>query len=82
MNEHGKYVAVEVLSKDENDTGGIVQLKHGHQRKISVKVKTVPDTGNLPLTLHSISNVGVGSIIGRSKLQKPLNSYQDDGITM
>ena len=80
MNEFGQYSAVEIVQKDEVETGGIVQLRHGQQRRIVCKVKMVPNSGNLPLTLHSIVGVSVGSVIGRSRLQKPLNSFQDEGL--
>ena len=80
MNEHGHYTGVEVTPSPDVETGGVVQLKHGQQRRIQAKLRLVPNTGNLPLTIHSIVGVSVGSVVGRSKLQKPLNSFQDDGL--
>ena len=80
MGDHGHYNAVVVTPSADVDTGGVVQLRHGQQRRIKVQVKLVPNSGNLPLTIHSIVGVSVGSVTGRSKLQKPLNSYQDDGL--
>ena len=81
MNEYGHYAAVDVLQKDDNETGGVVQLKHGQQRLIVARVTSVPNTGNLPFSVHSIIGVSVGNVTGRSKLQRPLSSYQDDGLS-
>ena len=80
MNEHGHYTGVEVTPSPDVETGGVVRLRHGQQRRIQARLRLVPNTGNLPLTIHSIVGVSVGSVMGRSKLQKPLNSFQDDGL--
>ena len=56
-------------------------MKHGHQRRIVVRVKPVDNSGKLALNLHSIVGVSVGSVVGRSKFQKPLDSFQDEGLS-
>ena len=81
INDYGKYMPVEVQQRDDVDVGGIMQLRQGQQRRILAKVKPVPNSGNLPIVCESISSIQVGSISGRNKLQKPLNSYQEDDLS-
>ena len=79
MDEFGRYSSVDVVHSDEVRSGGVVQLKHGQQRRILVKVKTVSNSGSLPLHIDSIVQVSVGSVIGRSKFQ--VNQSRDKDLT-
>ncbi|XP_071804732.1 kinesin-like protein KIF13A isoform X3 [Asterias amurensis] len=81
LNEQGDYVAVECQHKSEMLTGGIFQLRQGHSRRIMIKVKPVLNSGTLPIICEAITSVSVGSICARSKLQKGLDSYQDDDLS-
>ena len=82
MNEHGTYTAVEVAARDDGeDAGGVVQLRHGHQRRLVARLSAVPNSGNLPLNIHSVVSVSAGSLVARSKFQRPLNSFQDEGLS-
>ncbi|XP_038051604.1 kinesin-like protein KIF13B [Patiria miniata] len=81
LNEQGDYVPVECLHKSEVLTGGIFQLRQGHSRRILIRVKPVLNSGTLPIICEAITSVSVGSICGRSKLQKGLDSYQDDDLS-
>ena len=80
INEFGKYTPDEIQQRDDNEVGGIFQLRQGQQRRIQVKVKPVPNSGNLPIVCENISNIQVGSFTARNKLQKPLSSYQEDDL--
>ncbi|XP_022106893.1 kinesin-like protein KIF13A isoform X4 [Acanthaster planci] len=80
LNEQGDYVPVECLHKAEVLTGGIFQLRQGHSRRILIRVKPVQNSGTLPIICEAITSVTVGSICARSKLQKGLDSYQDDDL--
>ena len=46
-----------------------------------IKVKPVLNSGTLPIICEAITSVSVGSICARSKLQKGLDSYQDDDLS-
>ena len=81
INEYGKYTPVDIQQREDIEVGGILQLRQGQQRRIQIKVKPVPNSGNLPIVCESISNIQIGSISARSKLQKPLNSYQEDDLS-
>ena len=43
-------------------------------------MKPVQNSGTLPIICEAITSVTVGSICARSKLQKGLDSYQDDDL--
>lgn len=53
----------------------------GHSRRIKVRVKTVTESGTLPLIPDTITSVSIGGITNRSRLQKGLDSYQEDDLT-
>ena len=80
MNEQGQYVAAEIQQRDDVGTGGIYQLRHGQQRRICVKLKPIHNTGNLPIVCEYLTLVEVGNPIARSKLQRPLDSFQEDDL--
>ncbi|XP_030054570.1 kinesin-like protein KIF13B [Microcaecilia unicolor] len=79
LNENGEYCPVEVLPAKDVQTGGIFQLRQGQSRRILVEVKSVQDSGTLPLIEESISSVGVGCIkIRQAKLQKTHKIHQEE----
>ena len=59
----------------------IVLYLQGHSRRITVSVKPVQNSGTLPLICESISCVQIGCVVARSKLQKGLDSYQEEDLT-
>ena len=81
INEYGKYTPVEIQQREDIEVGGILQLRQGQQRRIQIKVKPVPNSGNLPIVCESISSIQVGSFTSRNRLQRPLNSYQEDDLS-
>uniref|UniRef100_G3SUG2 Kinesin family member 13B n=1 Tax=Loxodonta africana TaxID=9785 RepID=G3SUG2_LOXAF len=62
QNENGDYCPVEVISAKDVPTGGIFQLRQGQSRRIQVEVKSVQESGTLPLMEECILSVGVGCI--------------------
>lgn len=82
LNDNGEYSAVEVTNRSEVLTGGVYQLRQGQQRRIQVRVKPVQNSGTLPIICQSIINVAVGSVTVRSRLQKPMDSYQEEDLTV
>jgi kinesin family protein 13 len=63
-------------------TGGVYQLRQGQQRRIQTRISAVPDSGTLPIICQSIINISIGSVTVRSRLQKPLDSYQEEDLTV
>ncbi|CAH1248125.1 KIF13A [Branchiostoma lanceolatum] len=82
LNEQGEYTPVELQVKPEVLTGGVFQLRQGHSRRIQVKVKPVHNSGTLPIICESITSIAVGCVAARSKLQKGLDSYQEDDLNL
>ncbi|XP_043476457.1 kinesin-like protein KIF13A isoform X2 [Leptopilina heterotoma] len=82
LNEQGEYTPVEVVAKPDTLTGGIYQLRQGQQRRIQVRVKPVQNSGTLPIICQSILNIAVGSVSGRNRFQNPLDSYQDEDLSI
>ncbi|KAK5639247.1 hypothetical protein RI129_011739 [Pyrocoelia pectoralis] len=80
LNDQGEYTSVEVSNKGDVLTGGVYQLRQGQQRRIQVRVKPVQNSGTLPIICQSILKIEVGSVLVRSRLQKPLDSYQDEDL--
>ncbi|XP_063219921.1 kinesin-like protein KIF13A isoform X3 [Bacillus rossius redtenbacheri] len=82
LNEQGEYTPVEVTSRGDILTGGVYQLRQGQQRRIQVRVKPVQKSGTLPIICQSIVSIAVGSVSVRSRLQKPLDSYQEEDLAV
>ncbi|KAG8226151.1 hypothetical protein J437_LFUL005812 [Ladona fulva] len=88
LNEQGEYTAVEVTSGGTSTggeylpTGGVFQLRQGQQRRIQVRVVPVHNSGTLPIICESIVSIAVGSVTVRSRLQKPLDSYQEEDLAV
>lgn len=82
LNDNGEYAPVEVTARAEMLTGGVYQLRQGQQRRIEVRVKPVQNSGTLPIICQSIVSIAVGSVNTRSRLQKPLDSYQEEDLTI
>ena len=82
LDETGEYIPVEVVGDDDVAAGGIIQLKQGQQRRICARVEPIHNSGTLPLICESIQSVSVGSPCVRNKLQRPLDSYQEDDLSV
>ncbi|XP_049818282.1 kinesin-like protein KIF13A isoform X3 [Aethina tumida] len=82
LNDVGDYSAVEVMLRNDMLTGGIYQLRQGQQRRIQVRVKPVSNSGTLPIICEQIIKIDVGAVLVRSRLQKPLDSYQEEDLVL
>ncbi|XP_076339669.1 kinesin-like protein KIF13A isoform X2 [Tachypleus tridentatus] len=81
LNDQGEHTPVEVTCKPDMAAGGVFQLRQGQQRRILVRVKPVQDSGTLPIICEAITNIAIGCVCSRSKLQKPLDSYQEEDLS-
>ncbi|KAK7479091.1 hypothetical protein BaRGS_00029683, partial [Batillaria attramentaria] len=82
LNDQGEYIPVEVIPKPEVPCAGAFQLRQGHSRRIQVRVKPVANSGTLPLICECITSLSIGCLVVRSKLQKGLDSYQEEDLTV
>lgn len=82
LNDNGEYAPVEVIASKDMLTGGVYQLRQGQQRRILVRVKPVQNSGTLPIICQSIISIAIGSVTVRSRLQKPLDSYQEEDLSV
>ncbi|KAL0268806.1 UNVERIFIED_CONTAM: hypothetical protein PYX00_010619 [Menopon gallinae] len=82
LTEQGEYSPVEVISKPDVLTGGVYQLRQGQQRRIQVRVRPVQQSGTLPIICQSVVSIAIGSVCIRSRLQKALDSYQEEDLTI
>jgi kinesin family protein 13 len=48
---------------------------------VKVRVRTVTESGILPLIPDTITSISIGGISNRSKMQKGLDSYQEDDLS-
>ncbi|XP_061481800.1 kinesin-like protein KIF13B isoform X2 [Rhineura floridana] len=83
LNENGEYCPVEVIPAKDVHTGGIFQLRQGQSHRIQVEVKSVQESGTLPLMEESILSVGVGCVqIRHFKSPKSHESHQEEDDDM
>ncbi|XP_050727701.1 kinesin-like protein KIF13A isoform X3 [Eriocheir sinensis] len=82
LGECGDYVSVEVTPQKDVLTGGVYQLRQGQQRRIVCRVKPVSNSGTLPLICEAITNISIGSVCGRLRCQKQLDSYTEEDLNI
>ncbi|ETE64232.1 Kinesin-like protein KIF13B, partial [Ophiophagus hannah] len=83
LNENGEYCPVEVTPAKDVHSGGIFQLKQGQSHRIQVEVKSVQESGTLPLMEESILSVAVGCVqIRHIKSPKSHETYQEEDDDM
>ncbi|XP_077366872.1 kinesin-like protein KIF13B isoform X2 [Festucalex cinctus] len=86
LNDAGQFTPVEILPAKDVRTGGIFQLKQGQSRRVQVELRSVPDSGTMPLISISILSVSIGDVKvqnttkGRDSLlvrDEEMDSYQE-----
>ncbi|CAI5771486.1 KIF13B isoform X1 [Podarcis lilfordi] len=83
LNENGEYCPVEVIPAKDVHTGGIFQLRQGQSHRIQVEVKSVQESGTLPLMEESILSVGVGCVqIKHTRSPKGHEIHQEEDDDM
>uniref|UniRef100_A0A8C1W1S5 Kinesin family member 13Ba n=1 Tax=Cyprinus carpio TaxID=7962 RepID=A0A8C1W1S5_CYPCA len=81
LNENGEYMPVEVVPARDVRTGGIFQLKQGQSRRIQVDVRSVQDSGTMPLIAEIILGVSIGCVEIR-QVQMTKNNEPQEGDEM
>ncbi|RUS88910.1 hypothetical protein EGW08_003349, partial [Elysia chlorotica] len=82
LNDQGEYAPVEVSPKPDVPCAGVMQLRQGMSRRVLVRVKPVANSGTLPLICESISSLAIGCVSVRARLQKGMDSYQEEDLTV
>ncbi|CAH2102180.1 unnamed protein product [Euphydryas editha] len=82
LNDQGEYAPVEVAARGDVVTGGVYQVRQGQQRRVGVRVRPAANSGTLPIICQHIVSVELGSVTVRSRLQKPLDSYQEEDLAV
>ncbi|KAM9817552.1 kinesin-like protein KIF13B [Neosynchiropus ocellatus] len=81
INENGDFVPVEVIPARDVRTGGIFQLRQGQSRRLQVDVRSVQDSGTMPLIAEIVLGVSVGCVEIRSTASHQeaddMDSYQE-----
>ncbi|XP_077376316.1 kinesin-like protein KIF13B isoform X2 [Festucalex cinctus] len=80
INENGDFVPVEVIPARDVNTGGIFQLRQGQARRIQVDVRSVQDSGTMPLISEIVLAVSVGCVEITSTISTEgdeMDSYQE-----
>ncbi|XP_068174218.1 kinesin-like protein KIF13B [Antennarius striatus] len=81
INENGDFVPVEVVPARDVRTGGIFQLRQGQSRRIQVDVRSVQDSGTMPLIAEVLLAVSVGCVEIRNTTAEQegdeMDSYQE-----
>ncbi|XP_029569751.1 kinesin-like protein KIF13B isoform X2 [Salmo trutta] len=62
INENGDFMPVEVIPARDVRTGGIFQLRQGQSRRLQVEVRSVQDSGTMPLIAEVLLAVSVGCV--------------------
>ncbi|XP_043551300.1 kinesin-like protein KIF13B isoform X2 [Chiloscyllium plagiosum] len=79
LNENGEYVPVEVTFSKDVFTGGIFQLRQGQSRRIQVEVRSVQDSGTLPLIAEAVLSIAVGCVKTRpARNQKYPDAHMEE----
>ncbi|KAJ8271049.1 hypothetical protein GJAV_G00122190 [Gymnothorax javanicus] len=79
LNEVGEFVSVEVVPARDIRTGGIFQLRQGQSRRVLVEVRSVQDSGTMPLIVESVLSISVGNVtIRQARVNKGSESQQGD----
>ncbi|KAK3766399.1 hypothetical protein RRG08_056073 [Elysia crispata] len=82
LNDQGEYAPVEVSPKPDVPCAGVMQLRQGMSRRVLVRVKPVANSGTLPLICESITSLAIGCVNVRARLQKGMDSYQEEDLTV
>ncbi|KAL2098554.1 hypothetical protein ACEWY4_005034 [Coilia grayii] len=83
LNEFGEYIPVEVVPARDVRTGGIFQLRQGQSRRIQVEVRSVQDSGTMPLIVEAVLGVSVGCVeIQQARPLKGNDNQQPEGDEM
>ncbi|XP_049319815.1 kinesin-like protein KIF13B isoform X3 [Astyanax mexicanus] len=77
LNENGEYMPVEVVPARDVRTGGVFQLRQGQSRRVQVDVRSVQDSGTMPLIAEIILGVSIGCVEIRQARPAKANDSQE-----
>nr|XP_046195576.1 LOW QUALITY PROTEIN: kinesin-like protein KIF13B [Oncorhynchus gorbuscha] len=79
LNDAGEFTPVEVLPPKDVGTGGIFLLRQGQSRRVQVEVRSVQDSGTMPLIATKILSVSIGNVEVRQARpsDEDMDSYQE-----
>ncbi|CAF4231839.1 unnamed protein product [Rotaria sp. Silwood2] len=77
----GQWKPVEVDAQEKIISGGIYRLKQGQSKRLVIQLRIIPRSDPMPLLLHEVRSVEIGSITTKS-IHEPcqLDSYQDEDL--
>uniref|UniRef100_A0A674EYC5 Kinesin family member 13B n=1 Tax=Salmo trutta TaxID=8032 RepID=A0A674EYC5_SALTR len=82
INENGDFMPVEVIPAKDVRTGGIFQLRQGQSRRLQVEVKSVQDSGTMPLIAEVLLAVSVGCVeIRQTRQERDLERLRRQWLT-
>ncbi|CAF1281060.1 unnamed protein product [Rotaria sordida] len=82
LDASGRWEPVEVdAQQSQIISGGVYRLRQGQSKRLVARLRVLPQSGTMPLVLHAIRSVEIGSISTR-KINAPrqLDSYQDEEL--
>uniref|UniRef100_A0A8C8H2I6 Kinesin family member 13Ba n=1 Tax=Oncorhynchus tshawytscha TaxID=74940 RepID=A0A8C8H2I6_ONCTS len=82
INENGDFMPVEVIPARDVRTGGIFQLRQGQSRRLQVEVRSVQDSGTMPLIAEVLLAVSVGCVEIRQTCQAKASNEPVEGDEM
>jgi len=82
LDASGRWEPVEVDgSQPQIISGGVYRLRQGQSKRLVARLRVIPQSGTMPLVLHAIRSVEIGSISTRKiNAPKQLDSYQDEEL--
>eukprot|EP00066_Takifugu_rubripes_P020766 XP_011610032.1 PREDICTED: kinesin-like protein KIF13B isoform X1 [Takifugu rubripes] len=81
LNEAGEFTAVEVLPAKDVRTGGVFQLRQGQSRRVQVEIRSVPDSGTMPLIAASVLSVSIGDVkVGQTRPSKGGSQWTEEDV--
>jgi len=77
----GQWEPVDVDVQEQILSGGVYRLKQGQSKHLVVELRILPRSDPMPLSIHAIRSIEIGSIDTR-KIDAPrqLDSYQDEDL--
>ncbi|CAF1478921.1 unnamed protein product, partial [Adineta steineri] len=82
LDASGRWEPVEVdAQQPQIISGGVYRLRQGQSKRLVARLRVIPQSGTMPLVLHAIRSVEIGSINTRKiNAPKQLDSYQDEEL--
>jgi kinesin family protein 13 len=77
----GQWGPVDVNVQEQILSGGVYRLKQGQSKRLVTELRVLPRSDPMPLSIHAIRSVEIGSIDTRKiDASCQLDSYQDEDL--